>query len=791
MIGLQYYRYTPTNFDLNGPILSFLQEPTSKFSCNTGIATFVGIATATFPGQTPPNPAIGLGTISYRWYEDGVGPLSDNVNISGSGTTTLTINNIISPNDSGRSFYLSVDYINFDTTPNAINDNLQSDTATLTVYPDISIATQPNSAVTLVNDPATFSIIPTSTDLSIGSFLYQWQLDGVDISDGQYTSTFPATQVDLTYTTDTSFTLPSDATDIFISVAGASGGKGGNDSGGSGGNGGSGRFGTFSLPDGPRTLSFRIGNSGNNGGSGNFNAFGAGGLSNVSSGGRGGGAGGSGWSGGGAGGGGATGVFDSLFNDYIIVAGGGGGGGGGSLNASASFGSPAKDWERNTGSFSISPGSAGQDKGGDGGGGGGGGGGALGGEGGQAGQDNSFGGRGGNGGGSKYVESACTLTNETLNFGSGYINLKFKTQTSIPGITTVTSRTTTILGSKTQTLQISSNSVGIQTVQCKVSNTAACNSPIYSNSSILTVISPDSANRSIIGYEIVGENNTTLYDSGEQNIFNAPINFQSDPTDPFKAIILYPTERDVNVKITLAASSGKSFNNFLGGEGGLSIFEYTLKKNTEYVFKLNPTLEPFGGKGGGGGGAFFYEKALLLAVCGGGGGAASNAKGGSGGGCGIAGQSGIGRNAGRGGSLISSGSLSGSGLSVSGFAGGRVESCTIGSYYQSLGFSPCSDVGEKMWRNSSGSEIANTATLIRGYKSGTNFRSNGGNSSILENSIFIGGGGSGAVGGDATQSSGSSGGGASGYTNGSVNIISSQLGGNPLEYSYAIIEFKS
>ena len=77
MIGLQYYRYTPTTFSLNGPVLSFTAQPSSKLVCNSGIATFIGIATATFPSQSPPNPAVGLGSISYRWYKVGVGALSD------------------------------------------------------------------------------------------------------------------------------------------------------------------------------------------------------------------------------------------------------------------------------------------------------------------------------------------------------------------------------------------------------------------------------------------------------------------------------------------------------------------------------------------------------------------------------------------------------------------------------------------------------------------------------------------------------------------------------------------
>ena len=42
-----------TTLNLNGPILSFVQQPTSVNICNAGIATFVGIATATPVEATP------------------------------------------------------------------------------------------------------------------------------------------------------------------------------------------------------------------------------------------------------------------------------------------------------------------------------------------------------------------------------------------------------------------------------------------------------------------------------------------------------------------------------------------------------------------------------------------------------------------------------------------------------------------------------------------------------------------------------------------------------------------
>jgi hypothetical protein len=245
-----------------------------------------------------------------------------------------------------------------------------------------------------------------------------------------------AVQITKTYTNDTNITLPNDASNISITLAAAKGGTGGKDAGGSGGGGGAGRVGTFTLPNGGRTLQFKIGKNGGDGSTLYQSQSGGGtaGTSNVSAGGKGGGAGGHGSSGGGGGGGGATGVFDSVANSYIIVAGGGAGGGGGSLNRGGTAGSAGIDWSSSSGSFSIAPGLKGQDKGAspaDGGGGGAGGGGAIGigGKGGNAGNDNSASATGGIGGGSKYNSNFSTLTSNSsgTNNGDGYATLTYTT----------------------------------------------------------------------------------------------------------------------------------------------------------------------------------------------------------------------------------------------------------------------------------------------------------------------------------------------------------------------------
>lgn len=105
MINQGFYRSIPTSLDLNGPVLSFIQTP-SGISGNIGSTIeLVGVATALFPG------GIGAttGSILYRWYEQGVGALSDGGRLSGTTTTTLKLTNLQS-GDSGRKFYLEARY---------------------------------------------------------------------------------------------------------------------------------------------------------------------------------------------------------------------------------------------------------------------------------------------------------------------------------------------------------------------------------------------------------------------------------------------------------------------------------------------------------------------------------------------------------------------------------------------------------------------------------------------------------------------------------------------------------
>ena len=261
-----------------------------------------------------------------------------------------------------------------------------------------------------------------------------------------------------------------------------------------------------------------------------------------------------------------------------------------------------------------------------------------------------------------------------------------------------------------------------------------------------------------------------------------------------RTITVFPKDENLAVKIQMGGSAGQSFNGNRGGEGGVCVFTTTLLKNTEYTFKLGATVEPTSSIGRGGAGAYFYEKGRLLVACGGGGASGwYGGRGGDGGGAGVAGGSGSGQNRGSGGIKYNDGNLPAAGILPSGSTGGKIESCTTGGYWNTQGFSPCSDLGQRKFVLANGQTNNSTQTILRGYKaadvnSSYGFRHNGGNSQVIgANGLFVGGGGAGAGGGNAASGADSGGGGASGYTNGSVTIVSAQQGGNNNEKAFAQI----
>ena len=192
--SVPFSRTIQTPLDLNGPTVGMQSQPVGT-SCSvaSGIATFIGIGTAIFPaGQTARN--TNSGTITHQWHQVGVGALTDGTNITGSGTTTLTLSGLTSPTDNQNEYFCKIGYDPSDLSPNAINEPFDSSSAKVTVSPVISITTQPENVTIEQGNPATFSVVATNSDPLFATdeqtrpapLQYQWVMDGEDLQDGTF-----------------------------------------------------------------------------------------------------------------------------------------------------------------------------------------------------------------------------------------------------------------------------------------------------------------------------------------------------------------------------------------------------------------------------------------------------------------------------------------------------------------------------------------------------------------------------------------------------------------------------
>ena len=360
----------------------------------------------------------------------------------------------------------------------------------------------------------------------------------------------------------------------------------------------------------------------------------------------------------------------------------------------------------------------------------------------------------------------------------GVLDLSYKWQQDGNDLTDAT----TIVGSATTQLGISTSTIGITTIRCKITHPLADPSPVYTNVVDFEAFAP----RNIINYECFSENSTTLNSTGSQILPDGSLSFRADTSAATRSITFYPSEKDVEVKITMGGSRGNTTGPYRRGEGGISVFKITLIKNTEYTIKLgvpqSANLAPQGGNPGGGGSSVLYRKGNVIAVCGGGGGAGDAGRGGDGGGVDLAGES---SGTGIGGQQVSTGTLGTVGsyarstssannqsisFGTSNNFGGFLSKCTVGEYYAQQGFSPCQDLGKVQARTYDGDIIIGSAELDRGYKAGFGYRENGGNSISTPN---YGGGGAGAYGGKGSIDDFSGGGGGSGYSNGEITLLTS------------------
>jgi len=327
-----------------------------------------------------------------------------------------------------------------------------------------------------------------------------------------------------------------------------------------------------------------------------------------------------------------------------------------------------------------------------------------------------------------------------------------------------------VQGSSEKTLTITPLTAGISTVRVTVSHPNAPS--VISNNANLNALSISTRKLVNFEYILLSSTNSQLL---QTNLFDGEYIISQQSNQGL--VSFYSPETDINVEMDLYGGKGFNSGTSLGGEGGFSRIRFTMIKNTEYVIVgLNSTINT----------PFIYRKGTLIATVGAGGNAGTSGKGGFGGGIGVSGQFGFGQSGGLGAGAITAGNLPSNGIFGSATSltsispdtqaiapdGGRVLPCTNGIYWRQEGVSPCSDVGTTKFRLSAGAIVTNTASIVRGFKAGYGINETSG-----QGSAGGGNGGSGATGGGG-GTNGFGGGGGSGYTDGSVTVVSTQLGGS-------------
>ena len=344
-----------------------------------------------------------------------------------------------------------------------------------------------------------------------------------------------------------------------------------------------------------------------------------------------------------------------------------------------------------------------------------------------------------------------------------------------------TSGGNTISGATTNTLTVTTSSgtpAATSNVFVSVSHPSAGNSPVTSNTVTFGVVLA----RAILNLEsLSGNTSSSTAILSSVNLATTSAFTYNATTFGNPILCFYAPEKDVNLELEIFASKGLDSGGYSGGQGGYSKIRFTARQNEEYVITPLPQVNQ-------GGGVFIYRKAGLIAVVGSGGNAGNGGNGGNGGGIDVSGAGGNGRSAGAGAGAISAGGLPSTGVFGSGTAqepyagtgdtkastpnGGRTLPCARGGYWRNLGYSACQDLGNVQFFTDSGVRVTNTATISRGHKIGYGIRQTSG-----AGSNGGGTGGQGATGGQGGVNGGG-GGGASGYTDGSVTVVSTQQGGS-------------
>ena len=821
------FRGIPTSLFLNGPKVGIVTDPQSVSNV-IGVTTFTGIATATFPDANFDFDSVSGGSIAFKWYFDGSRILdtsedsNSNAEIVGfssaTGTgSTITINGLTTDDD-GKEVYFEAEYVPsaYQTTPpvtagtarstgNAFNEPLQSGIGTITVFPIIDITSQPTNQLVSVEDTATYTIAAQKTPGG-GAVNYQWQLNGNDLSDGTTTRTViggssakitvtgsdgSSAEIDFSqvstykdFTPEVTYTLVADA-DVTTKLFAQGGGGGGSDTRSVRGSFGGVAEGTFTFVK-DQEYKLIVGSGGDIVTAGRPGG-GTGGGSRGSSG-RG-------------GGGGYTGLFEgSIAHANAIIIGGGGGGstgdpaeggaGGGEQGNQGSNGGRAGLGGTQTagGAGKGSSGSGSELQGGNGVNAGAGGGGYYGGGGGNPSGTISD---GAGGGGSGYIGGVTDGTNTTgggtLSGGvqgvDGIFRIEFTAATKEVA--------TTVTGSNADTLTITAEAAANGTIRCKCTATGVQESPVFSNTVSYVVVEP----RSLLEIETYNYANATATLS-EFDLANGDLTIDH-ATYEGNAVCLYAGDKDIEIEMEMYGGKGPTITSGVGadgGDGGYSKIRFTMERNVEHVLTglFTAVNAPF-----------LYRKASLIACVGAGGAGrpAGGNSGGRGGGIGISGEKGgSAQGTAAGGQAVQAGegTLAGAfggnfnGAELTGgivppdkqaaggsgsVSGGNSIVCTRGVYWREQGLAPCDDVGTVKFRTPDGTEISNTSTIARGYKSGYNVIQTGGEGIGQQGpDPRAGDGGCGFTGGAGGDNRG--GGGGSGYTDGSVTVVDTMLGGS-------------
>ena len=192
-IAFNNFRFTDSTLDLNGPLLSFAEEPSDVTVAIGATVSLTGVSTLSISTFS--------GTINYQWYNSSEGTAVSNgerTNESGSISTitgatseTISIVNAQYLEDNADAYYLEATYTpagyGVETIGNPANEPLNSGSATIFVGFAIDINVQPAPSTDAIATDFTEFTVVASTSANNPTFdsrlTYQWSIDGSNLSD--------------------------------------------------------------------------------------------------------------------------------------------------------------------------------------------------------------------------------------------------------------------------------------------------------------------------------------------------------------------------------------------------------------------------------------------------------------------------------------------------------------------------------------------------------------------------------------------------------------------------------